>query len=139
MHRHRWPVSALAQTGIRQVLLDVAPVLAPEAELQDLDGKAVARAHDELLGSLFAELDHRGGASDSGAALSPGERWRVIRRTERFIDDCDAQVPRSPGAWCRRSRPQPRNVLRTTPSVTTLEALSADIVSASLHRRSWPS
>ena len=82
-------MAGVVDDGMRQVLLDLAPVLAPQAESQAVDGTAVARAHDELLGSLFAELAHRGGASDTGAALSPGERWRVIRRAERFIDDCD--------------------------------------------------
>ncbi|GAB1436057.1 hypothetical protein MASR2M32_23010 [Sphaerotilus sulfidivorans] len=73
--------------GLRQTLVDLAPVLAPPAHSPRFDDAAVAIAHDELLASLFGELARRGSASDTGAALSPGERWRVIRRAEAFLEN----------------------------------------------------
>ncbi|MCP5232733.1 MAG: AraC family transcriptional regulator [Zoogloeaceae bacterium] len=72
--------------GLRQTLVDLAPVLAPHAQSSAFDDAAVAIAHDELLASLFGELARRGGAIDSGASLSPGERWRVIRRAEAYLE-----------------------------------------------------
>lgn len=72
--------------GLRQTLVDLAPVLAPQTQSSGFDDVAISIAHDELLASLFGELARRGGASDSGAALSPGERWRVIRRAEAFLE-----------------------------------------------------
>jgi methylphosphotriester-DNA--protein-cysteine methyltransferase len=39
-----------------------------------------------LLAALFCELTRRGGAADASASLSPGKRWRVVRRAEEYLD-----------------------------------------------------
>ncbi len=78
-------IAGVIDGGLRQTLVDLAPALAPGAHRSGLDDTAIAIAHDELLGSLLAELARRGGASDNGIALSPGERWRVIQRAEAFL------------------------------------------------------
>lgn len=79
-------MAGVIDAGLRQTLVDLAPVLAPQAQSTGFDDAAVAIAHDELLASLFGELARRGGASDPGAALSPGERWRVVRRAEIYLE-----------------------------------------------------
>jgi AraC family ethanolamine operon transcriptional activator len=72
--------------NLRQVLGELAPVLAPQAARGHFGNAEVARAHDELLSALLSELVRRGGAGDSGASLRPGERWRVIRRAEEYLE-----------------------------------------------------
>lgn len=79
-------MAGIIDTGLMQTLVDLAPVLAPQAQPADFDDAAITIAHDELLASLIGELARRAGASDTGASLSPGERWRVIRRAEAYLD-----------------------------------------------------
>ena len=79
-------MAGVIDTGLMQTLVDLAPVLAPQAQPADFDDAAITIAHDELLASLIGELARRAGASDTGASLSPGERWRVIRRAEAYLD-----------------------------------------------------
>lgn len=79
-------MAGVIDPGLNQTLVNLAPVLAPQEQAAGFDGTAVALAHDELLTALFGELARRGGSSDSGAALSPGERWRVVRRAESFLE-----------------------------------------------------
>ena len=79
-------MAGVIDTGLMQTLVDLAPVLAPQAQPAGFDDAAITIAHDELLASLIGELARRAGASDTGASLSPGERWRVIRRAEAYLD-----------------------------------------------------
>jgi AraC family ethanolamine operon transcriptional activator len=72
--------------GLRQVLSDLAPVLAPQAALAAFGGDPVAQAHDELLSALLSELVMRSGNGDSDALMHPAERWRVIRRAEAYLE-----------------------------------------------------
>jgi len=81
-------MAGVIDAGLVQTLVDLAPVLSPQAQPTGLDVATITIAHDELLTSLIGELARRGGASDAGAALSPGERWRVIRRAEAYLDAC---------------------------------------------------
>lgn len=85
-------LTGVVDEGLRQTLVDIAPVLAPRIGSPGFDDDAIVRAHDELLAALFCELAGRGGANDTGAALSPGERWRVIRRAEEHVAAC-AEAP----------------------------------------------
>lgn len=81
-------MAGVFDAGLMQTLFDLAPVLSPQAQPAGFDVATITIAHDELLASLIGELARRGGASDAGAALSPGERWRVIRRAEAYLDAC---------------------------------------------------
>lgn len=81
-------MTGVIDAGLMQTLADLAPVLAPQAQPAGFDDAAITIAHDELLASLIGELARRAGASDTGASLSPGERWRVIRRAEVYLDAC---------------------------------------------------
>lgn len=81
-------MTGVIDAGLMQTLADLAPVLAPQAQPAGFDDAAITIAHDELLASLIGELARRAGASDTGASLSPGERWRVIRRAEAYLDAC---------------------------------------------------
>lgn len=85
-------LTGVVDDGLSQTLVDLTPILAPRTGSPGFDDDAVALAHDELLASLLGELARRGGASDTGAALSPGERWRVIRRAEAYVEAC-AETP----------------------------------------------
>jgi hypothetical protein len=80
-------MAGVIDAGMRQTLSELAPVLAPNGPSPGFEDAAIAIAHDELLASLFGELARRGGASDTGAPLSPGERWRVVRRAEAFLEE----------------------------------------------------
>lgn len=72
--------------NLLQALGDLAPVLAPQETKAHFGAADVERAHDELLSVLLSELARRGGKGDSGASLRPGERWRVIRRAEEYLE-----------------------------------------------------
>ena len=72
--------------GLQRALADLAPVLAPLSAEGGFGDVSVAFAHDQMLAALLAELARRGGASDTGVALSPGERGRVIRRAEIYLE-----------------------------------------------------
>jgi len=79
--------------SLRRALDDVAPVLAPGARAAGFGSVAIELAHDELLGAVLGELARRGGGADAGTALTPGERWRVIRRAEAYLEGiADASV-----------------------------------------------
>jgi AraC family ethanolamine operon transcriptional activator len=80
-------MAGVIDAGMRPTLSELAPVLAPNGPSPGFEDAAIAIAHDELLASLFGELARRGGASDTGAPLSPGERWRVVRRAEAFLEE----------------------------------------------------
>ncbi|WP_280156545.1 helix-turn-helix domain-containing protein [Piscinibacter sp. XHJ-5] len=72
--------------GLQATLASLAPVLAPHDSSAIAGDAEMQRAHDELLAALFCELARRGGSADASAALSPGERWRVVRRAEDYLD-----------------------------------------------------
>jgi AraC family transcriptional regulator, ethanolamine operon transcriptional activator len=72
--------------NLLQALGELAPVLAPHEAKAHFGATDVERAHDELLSVLLSELVRRGGKGDSGASLRPGERWRVIRRAEEYLE-----------------------------------------------------
>jgi AraC family ethanolamine operon transcriptional activator len=72
--------------NLRQVLGELAPVLAPQTAKAPFGDAEVTRAHDELLSALLSELVRRGGEGFSGASLRPGDRWRVIRRAEEYLE-----------------------------------------------------
>lgn len=73
--------------GLQRTLVDLAPVLAPHHDSPDFVDSAVALAHEELTAAVSAELALRGG--DVGAPRMPGERWRVIQRAERYLEERD--------------------------------------------------
>lgn len=72
--------------SLQQALDALAPALAPPGEATGLGDAEIHQAHNELLSVLLSELMRRGGASDAGVPISPGERWRVIRRAEEFLE-----------------------------------------------------
>jgi AraC family ethanolamine operon transcriptional activator len=72
--------------GLHRSLAELAPVLAPHPADPRFGSAEVALAHDDLLATLLAEIARRGGATDAGTALSPGERWRVVRRAEAWLE-----------------------------------------------------
>jgi len=79
-------MAGIVDDELVQVLLRLAPVIAPEAGAVAFGEAAVELAHGELIDELLSRLARRGGASDAGSPLSPGERWRVVRRAEAFLE-----------------------------------------------------
>jgi AraC family ethanolamine operon transcriptional activator len=89
---HRMPGAIHA--SLQQALDDLAPALAPPGGALGLGDAEINQAHNELLSVLLSELVRRGGAGDAGVSISPGERWRVIRRAEEFLDGNDSPAVR---------------------------------------------
>lgn len=73
---------------LQRTLAELRPVLASSPELYTHDNHAVAHAHDQLVAALLSQLARPSQAGDAGAALSPGERWHVVRRAEQYLQEC---------------------------------------------------
>jgi AraC family ethanolamine operon transcriptional activator len=84
----------VVHAGLQQALDALAPALAASSVSAGLGDAEINQAHNELLSVLLSELVHRGGASDAGVPISPGERWRVIRRAEEFLQGNDSPAVR---------------------------------------------
>lgn len=80
--------------GLRRALEAMAPALAPQGEAVGLGDAEINQAHNKLLSVLLRELVHRGGACDAGVSISPGQRWRVVRRAEEFLEASDSPTVR---------------------------------------------
>lgn len=80
--------------SLQQALEAVAPALAPSQVAAGLGDAEIDQAHNELLSVLLSELVQRGGAGDVGVSISPGERWRVIRRAEEFLEGNESPAVR---------------------------------------------
>jgi len=72
--------------SLRQTLTDLAPVIGPGAAGGHFGDADVVQAHEQLLSAMFSEMLRRGGAGDASMSLSPGERQRVVRRAEAFVE-----------------------------------------------------
>ena len=81
-------LSCGASPELQRTLAELRPVLAPSPELYTHDNHAVAHAHDQLVAALLSQLARPSQAGDAGAALSPGERWHVVRRAEHYLQEC---------------------------------------------------
>lgn len=84
----------VVHASLQHALDALAPALAPSSEAAGLRDAEISQAHNELLSVLLSELVCRGGASDAGVPISPGERWRVIRRAEEFLEGNDSLAVR---------------------------------------------
>lgn len=76
----------LVDNELRQVLASIAPVLAPHDGVAAYGEDAVDFGHAELIAQLLSQLARRGGAVDTGTPLSQGERVRVVRRAEAYLE-----------------------------------------------------
>ncbi|HEY2979353.1 MAG TPA: helix-turn-helix domain-containing protein [Burkholderiaceae bacterium] len=78
-------VKGRINAGLQGTLTSLAPVLAPH-EGQALVGDAqIQLAHDDLLAALLGELTDRS-SKTGGPPMGPGERWRVVRRAEDYLE-----------------------------------------------------
>jgi len=72
---------------LQRTLTDLAPVLSPSGAAQPHAPGALALAHDQLVAALLSHLACHSPTRDAGLPLSPGERWQVVRRAERYLHE----------------------------------------------------
>jgi AraC family transcriptional regulator, ethanolamine operon transcriptional activator len=72
--------------GLQRSLAGLAPVLAPHDTPRRGEAAAIELAHAELMSTLLGELARRVDSGGGAASLAPGERWKVIRRAEAYLE-----------------------------------------------------
>jgi AraC-like DNA-binding protein len=81
-----WRMSAQGDGGCAQ-LAEVAPVLAPLEAAAAGAGADIEAAQEQLFAALLCEWERRrAGERPTAERLQPGERWRVVRRAEEYIE-----------------------------------------------------
>lgn len=86
LHGAAHRMAGVIGAGLMRTLAEVEPVLAPQDHPRDFDDASVTLAHEALLAALIDELARRDVTPGRRAALSPGERWRVVRRAEAYLE-----------------------------------------------------
>lgn len=78
-------VKGRINAGLQSTLTSLAPVLAPHDDHADVGDAEIQLAHDDLLAALLGELTDRS-SKNGGPPMGPGERWRVVRRAEEYLE-----------------------------------------------------
>lgn len=82
-----WRMSAMKGDAGHEQLADVAPVLAPLAQTPAGASFEIHAAQELLFAALLCEWERRRVRAGLNAdRLQPGERWRVLRRAEAYLE-----------------------------------------------------
>jgi AraC family ethanolamine operon transcriptional activator len=83
-----WRMRAVQGDPSHEHLADVAPALAPQADgFSAGAGFDVQAAQEQLFAAMVCDWERRRACSSSAAdRLQPGERWRVLRRAEAYLE-----------------------------------------------------
>ena len=83
-----WRMRPATGVPADEQLADVAPVLAPQADaFSPGAGFEIQTAQEQLFAAMLCDWERRRASTTSVAdRLQPGERWRVLRRAEAYLE-----------------------------------------------------